>query len=80
MTDTNLRCRYTLYLCPECGEMSQYAGFCDNYEAHPSLQPRLGAYSCVPVEKVLQTRDELANPQSPVASFIIDTFVERLIQ
>ena len=80
MVDNEIRHRYTIFICPSCGDQAQYAGFCDNYEIHGAITPRLGVYSCIPVEKILEARDEIISKRSPVANLIIETFVERLIR
>ena len=69
----NLRNRYVLYVCPDCGDQHQYAGFC--YDC----MTRLMVYQCVPVERILQTRDEIVESSSPVPAAFVEFFVDRLL-
>jgi methionyl-tRNA synthetase len=65
--------RYRIYVCPECGEQSQYAGFCDFCHA------RLAAYSCVPVERIIDARDLFVENSSPIPGEFVNRFVEHLL-
>lgn len=68
-----MKARYLIYLCSQCGEQSQFAGFCD------SCNSRLGAYSCVPVERILEMRDAFVEASSPVPAEFIRLFVDSLL-
>lgn len=73
--DDSLRPRYTIYVCPECGEQVQYAGFCDS----PGHR-RAAAFSVIPVEKIVLARDEFVATSSPLPAMFVEQFVEWLLQ
>ena len=66
----SLQDRYRLYVCPECGEQAQYAGWC------AFCHSRLEVYAVVPVERILRELDEIG---PPVAKEIVSRFVDRLL-
>ena len=68
-----LRDTYRLYVCPDCGDSYQYAGWCD------SCHSRLSPCSVVPVAKIIEARDETIEASSPVPAEFVSRFVARLL-
>lgn len=67
------KARYHIFICPDCGEQFQFAGFCD------SCQTRLASCTCLPVEAILRHRDKVVGESSEVPGVLISRFVESLL-
>lgn len=72
--DPNFRSRYWLFICPECGENFQFAGFCDGCSV------RLQSYSCITFEQVIMMRDYFINSMGidDADAAAIEAFVDAL--
>lgn len=53
-----IRKRYLVHVCPDCGELHQFTGFCDNRVAHPKLQPRLEGVTVIPIPVLAERASE----------------------